>query len=98
MFDKNKKAALIDELVNHIEGMQFSDLMALKNKVMSKGIEEVAEVEGKEMPEEMSMGKPKGIAIEKVEVLGKKPEMEAESGEEEMSDDELKQMLAKYLK
>lgn len=119
----DRKRQLIEELLNHLDSSQGSDLQAL------------IEASKKPTDDPMAMdGKPKGLAIEKVSVMGKpgmddpgkggmpepdaddlpgkgdedsklmtslgiNPGMEAEGGQgdDEMSDDELKELLEKYL-
>ncbi len=107
------KMKLLDELMNHLSGMQGMDLKKLMDSEKDSG----AGV-GPEDPMADEMGdKPKGLAIEKVSVMGKpkmdgmddaaeeaseSPEMEAmeqkNGGEDdEMSDEELKELLAKLV-
>ena len=100
------KQKLIQELMDHVDGIQAKDLLALLDKARGA-------------PEMDEMGKPKGIKVEKVELMGKPekelpegmeedspeheaaetPEMEkAEHGQDEMTDEEIKEMLAKLIK
>lgn len=98
------KMKLIDELNDYLGELSFRDVkeMCEAAKAKTAGAES-PEVEGEELDE---MGKPvAGIAIKKVEVM--KPEAEDElegaqksaMGEEsEMSDEELKELMSKFMK
>lgn len=106
------KMKLIEELMSHLDSSQGGDLKSMMDMDKNKagvGADPLGEEE--EMDE---MGKPKGIMVKKVSIMGKKPEMEegslgkmghemndvagvGESPEEEMSDDELSELLKKVL-
>lgn len=95
------KMKLIDEINDYLGELSFRDVkeMCEAAKAKTSGMGEPAE--GEEMDE---MGKPvAGIAVKKVEVM--KPEGEDEGaqkkamGEEsEMSDEELKELMSKFMK
>src|SRR4051812_25043644 len=67
------KLKLIDELMSHLSGMQASDLKGLVDqaKMAKEGspMEEMSESPADEMAEDS--GKPKGLSVEKVSVMGK---------------------------
>jgi|SRR6478609_5139084 len=98
------KLKLINELMDHISTSQGGDLKSM--------LDEAKMAKEKPMNPLDEATKPKGLAIEKVSVLSKpKPEIEdlqkkpspfgdstASDSEPEMSDDELKELLAKYLR
>ncbi len=94
---------IISELNDHLENLSFADVKAMCDEAKAKSMGAEKEVE--EMDE---MGKPiGGIAIEKVQVMKPKkeiPGMEVESEEseghekEEMSDEELKELISKFMK
>ena len=95
---------IIEELLKHIsdsEGMDLKNLMSKpEEKPEMENVEDVVGKEGMEEPEEDEM-KPKGIAVEKVSIMGKpkmNEEMLGEKKEESMdepTDDELEELLAK---
>jgi hypothetical protein len=96
----------LNETLSHLDGSQADDLKSmLDSSKMPEGSpeEEASESPMEEMKED---GKPKGLSIEKVEVLGKpnhgvgaddSESSEKLPGEEEMSDDELNELLKKHL-
>jgi len=101
------KKELFDELLSHLEGSQGNDLKSLLAQMEAKEKPGMEESESPEMQaledasgveEHDEMGKPKGIAIEKISV-GKPDELAeaAEGDQDEMSDDELSELLKKYL-
>lgn len=94
------KLQLLEEILEHLSSSQGNDLKSLLD-------------ESKKPPMEMGMdGKPKGLEVEKVSVMGRpdmdpdeKMKMDMDSsdvsqdpGEEDMTDDELQELLGKYLK
>jgi hypothetical protein len=97
----------LNETLSHLDESQGHDLKSLLEKENMPKMEEGSpEEEASESPDEaMSEGdKPKGLSIEKVEVLGKPKAGMSEDesndklpGEEEMSDDELNELLKKHL-
>lgn len=121
------KEKILEEIMGHLDMSSGEDLKALIQK--SKAEKEVPEVEGMEDQEQAPLakfGKPKGIEIEKLSVLGKpkmnksnplsgkgdqmdelaedlggKSKMALGEGSDEMSpemsDDELKELISKYL-
>ncbi len=102
---------LLEEAISHLSNSQANELKELLDR--SRAPMEDAMDASKLMPgeEELGEGKPKGISVEKVSILGKKPsmddkveeamkpEMDAKMvpGEEEMTDDELDELLKKSL-
>jgi hypothetical protein len=108
------KVKLLDQLMSHLTDSQGRDLKELldQSKMPMEGSPLEEAMDG---PKEALLkgDKPKGISIEKVEVLGKPKDptqgqfdekadqaiQDATSaGEEEMSDDELEELLSQYLK
>lgn len=105
------KLKALEGILNHIAGLQGGDL---KDLMMKKEMDETPSDEAKEGPLEQAledkpeneMGKPKGIAIEKVSIMGKKPGMDSDvedvaKGSEpdhdsDMSDDELAELYNKF--
>lgn len=96
------KMKIISELNDHLENLSFADVKAMCDEAKAKSMG--AESEGEEMDE---MGKPMGgIAIEKVQVMKPKKEIpgmdiepEVQGDEkEEMSDEELKELISKFMK
>jgi hypothetical protein len=91
-----RKKQLIEELIAHLEDSQGGDLAALMEESKPKpmeGLEAGGEVE-----------KPEGVSIEKVEIEAKPegeepiaPEASESPTAPEMSDDELAELLKKYL-
>lgn len=101
------KLKILEELLSHMDSSSGMDLKSLldesKKPAEASPLEESGESPQAEMDEE---GKPKGIAIEKVSVLGKKPgEMDdpmgkpggvgVEDEDDKPSPDELKYLLSK---
>lgn len=105
------KKQLLDEVLEHLAGSQGKDLKSLldEDRNPKPPIEGSPEEEALENPSDEAAedGKPKGIAIEKVKVMGKptsfnddaKDALDAKglSGDQEISDSELEELLKKYL-
>lgn len=105
------KLKVIEDLIEHLSGSQGMDLKSLLDE-SRKPKEAELELEGED-PKGLKvesvevMGKPKNFddqANEAISAQSEKPGMELESGktsampgEEEMTDDELQELLGKYL-
>lgn len=82
---------LLDEVIEHLHTLQADDLRSILDDVKSKENEEKMGSEKDPMMEgEMSEGKPKGLAIEHVEVI---PKEKDEDDEDDMDEDEIEEML-----
>src|SRR4051812_21511193 len=108
IYDLKDLVARLNETLSHLDDSQADDLKSLLDKSKAPELKEGSpEEEASESPdEEMAEdGKPKGLSIEKVEVLGKPKnglddagsDDQKLPGEEEMSDDELNELLKKHL-
>ncbi len=102
------KIKLLEEAMDHLSRLQASDLKSKVDEMKQESMP--SDVGAEEMPmDDMGMKKPKGLSIQKVEVMGKpkvtgSDEMEAMSadgddmsGDEEMTDDELDELLNKLV-
>lgn len=96
------KMKLIDDINEYLGELSFRDVKEMCEAAKAKAASAMApgEMEGEELDE---MGKPvAGIAIKKVEVMKPKDEgseQEKAMGEEsEMSDEELKELMSKFMK
>lgn len=102
------KLKLLEELMEHMDSCQgkgLSDLLAESKKPnLGEGMSEMPE---SAMDDEYGMKSPKGLKVESIEVLGKKPEglekdpmdgpITGEGEDAEMSDEELKELLSQYM-
>lgn len=121
MMDSGLKQKILDEIMEHIGSSQGNDLKSLLDQSKMPQEDPMAKMgdpmdKGDEMDE---MGKPKGLSVEKVSVLGKpddskmnplsgqsddisdeltKPDdMSMKGDDDELSDDELEELLKKLV-
>jgi hypothetical protein len=99
IFELKQLVERLNETLSHLDESQAGDLKSMleESKKPELGLDDMIESEGEDFEQ------PKGVsAVEKIKVLGKPEAEESEDtetlpGEEEMSDDELNELLKKHL-
>jgi hypothetical protein len=104
LYDLKDLVERLNEALSHLDDSQAGDLKSmLDDSKKPSMIEGSQDEEGSESPSDEAMedGKPKGLSIEKIDVLGKPGVGDSSDsklpGEDEMSDDELNELLKKHL-
>lgn len=89
MHEDKIRMKLLDELVDHLEGLQASDLRELLSEVKEK---EAPPAEGMESDPSLQMEggeEPKGLEVEKIEINPNDPK----DPNDELSDEDLEELM-----
>lgn len=69
-----RKLKILEQLLSHLSGSQGMDLKAMldESKMPKEGMDKMDDMANSDSPDEMdAMGKPKGLKVESVEIMGK---------------------------